>query len=274
MVILVLDAGHGDHDSGAIGYNLKEKSIALDIVKGIQSELKKYANIDVILTRSNDKFLSLQQRVDVEKKAKAHMFLSIHLNSGGGEGFESFVDDRLKNDSRTVKRQNILHDAIVRELKKIDNTIKDRGKKKANFYVIRNTNSDAVLTENLFIDSKKDTDLLKQHKTIKAIIEGHVKGIVKIFNLRKKVIDTPIDENEKEPVSRKYVYRVISGSYKEKKNAMKQVTILKKKGIDSFLLREGSLYKVVSGSYNEQRNAKRQVEKLKSKDIDSFIQKY
>lgn len=274
MVVLVLDAGHGGHDSGAIGYGLKEKSIALDIVKGIKIGLEKYWNIDVILTRKNDTYLTLEQRVQIEKKFKANMFVSVHLNAGGGTGFESYVDDRLSNDSRTVKRQSVLHDAIMKELHKVDKTLSNRGTKKANLYVVRNTNSDAVLTENLFIDTKKDTDLLKQHRTIQAIINGHVKGIVKIFNLRKKVIDTPIDENEKDVVERKYVFRIVAGSYKEKKNATNQVTQLKKKGIDSFIIREGGLYKVVAGSYNEQRNAKRQVDRLKDKGIETFIQKY
>lgn len=274
MVVLVLDAGHGGHDSGATGYGLKEKSIALDIVKGIKLGLEKYGNIDVILTRTNDTYLTLEQRVQIEKKAKANMFVSVHLNAGGGTGFESYVDDRLSNDSRTVKRQRVLHDAIMKELHTIDKNLANRGTKKANYYVIRNTNSDAVLTENLFIDTKKDTDLLKKHKTIQAIINGHVKGIVKIFNLRKKVVDAPIDEEEKEVVERKYVYRVVAGAYKEKKNATTQVTNLKKKSVDSFIIREGGLYKVVAGSYNEQRNAKRQVNRLKDKGIEAFIQKY
>lgn len=275
MVVLVLDAGHGGHDSGAIGYGLKEKSLALDIVKGIKLGLKKYGNIDVILTRTNDTYLTLEQRVQIEKKAKANMFVSVHLNAGGGTGFESFVDDRLDNSSRTVKRQRILHDTIMKELHKVDKTLANRGTKKSeSIYVVRNTNCDAVLTENLFIDTKKDTDLLKQHKTIQAIINGHVKGIVKIFNLRKKVVDTPIDESEKEVVERKYVYRIVAGSYKEKKNATNQVTNLKKKGIDSFIIREGGLYKIVAGSYNEQRNAKRQLDRLKDKGIETFIQKY
>ena len=274
MVVVVLDAGHGGHDSGAIGYGLKEKSVALDIVKGIKLGLEKYGNIKVILTRTNDTYLTLEQRVQIEKKVKANMFVSVHLNAGGGTGFESYVDDRLSNDSRTVKRQRILHDAIMKELHTIDKNLSNRGTKKANLYVVRNTNSDAVLTENLFIDTKKDTDLLKQHKTIQAIINGHVKGIVKIFNLRKKVVDTPIDENEKDVVERKYVYRVVAGSYNEKKNALDKITDMKKKGFDSFILREGGLYKVVAGSYNEQRNAKRQVNRLKDKGIETFIQKY
>lgn len=274
MVVLVLDAGHGGHDSGAIGYGLKEKSIALDIVKGIKLGLEKYGNIKVILTRTNDTYLTLEQRVQIEKKVKANMYVSVHLNAGGGTGFESYIDDRLDNRSRTVKRQRVLHDAIMKELHKVDKTLANRGTKKANLYVVRNTNSDAVLTENLFIDTKKDTNLLKQHKTIQAIINGHVKGIVKIFNLRKKVVDTPIDENEKDVVERKYVYRIVAGSYKEKKNATNQVTNLKKKGIDSFIIREGGLYKIVAGSYNEQRNAKRQVNRLKDKGIETFIQKY
>ena len=274
MVVVVLDAGHGGHDSGAIGYGLKEKSVALDIVKGIKLGLEKYGNIKVILTRTNDTYLTLEQRVQIEKKVKANMFVSVHLNAGGGTGFESYVDDRLSNDSSTVKRQRILHDAIMKELHTIDKNLSNRGTKKANLYVVRNTNSDAVLTENLFIDTKKDTDLLKQHKTIQAIINGHVKGIVKIFNLRKKVVDTPIDENEKDVVERKYVYRVVAGSYNEKKNALDKITDMKKKGFDSFILREGGLYKVVAGSYNEQRNAKRQVNRLKDKGIETFIQKY
>ena len=223
MVKIFIDSGHGGRDSGANSMGLLEKNLTLKISKGIEKSLKEYENVKTRLSRDSDKYLSLKNRVDNANRWGADLFLSIHINAGGGNGFESFIHNSLTNSSRSNVLRNIIHDEIIKELK-----VRDRGKKKANFYVLRNTKMNAVLTESLFIDNINDNKLLKQESFINSIISGHVNGLVEAFNLKKK------KKKNNKTDSNKY-YRVITGSFKDSKNADDRVKHLKSKGFDSFI---------------------------------------
>lgn len=176
--ILVLDAGHGGEDGGAQSNGLREKDLTLDIAKRIQSKLKPYS-IKVIMTRTNDKYLTLTQRTNIANKANAELFLSIHINAGGGTGFESYIyNGNVSNATR--RYQSKLHDAVMKQI-----DVRDRGKKRANFAVVRQTKMPAVLTECLFIDTKSDANKLKNNKFLNSIAQGHVDGIVTHLKLKK-----------------------------------------------------------------------------------------
>jgi N-acetylmuramoyl-L-alanine amidase len=78
---IMIDAGHGGSDSGAIGkMGTQEKDIVLDIAKRLKRRLHKYGNYDVLMTREYDKTVSLHERVELAKISKADLFVSIHLN--------------------------------------------------------------------------------------------------------------------------------------------------------------------------------------------------
>lgn len=79
---VVLDAGHGGHDHGAIDNGAREKDINLGVTKKLASLLKKkMKNVNVILTRDDDTFISLQERANIANRNKADLFVSIHTNS-------------------------------------------------------------------------------------------------------------------------------------------------------------------------------------------------
>lgn len=86
--VVVIDPGHGGKDYGAIGKVTNEKTINLDVALRIKKMLKDYEGIEVVLTRSSDTFLSLQERADIANAARGDLFVSIHVNS---------VDRRSKN---------------------------------------------------------------------------------------------------------------------------------------------------------------------------------
>src|SRR5699024_2623328 len=111
MVKLYLDVGHGGSDSGAIGNGLLEKNLTLQISKKINSLLSEYDNVTVKMSRSTDKTLSLKQRTDEANKWGADLLLSVHINAGGGTGFESFIYNGTVN-SNTVKYRGVIHDEI------------------------------------------------------------------------------------------------------------------------------------------------------------------
>lgn len=80
--IVVIDAGHGGHDTGAIDNGVKEKDINLAVAQLLRDDIKKRnKNIKVIMTRSDDTFVTLQGRADIANKNKADLFISIHTNS-------------------------------------------------------------------------------------------------------------------------------------------------------------------------------------------------
>lgn len=225
MVKLYLDVGHGGSDPGAVGNGLKEKDLTLKISKKINDLLKDYEGITVKMSRSTDKTLSLKQRTDEVNKWGADLLLSIHINAGGGTGFESFIYNGSVS-SNTVKYRDTIHNEIMKQLK----GIRDRGKKRANFHMLRESKMPAILTENMFIDTKKDADQLKKQSFINKIAQGHVNGIVKLFNLKKKKTASKPSTNKSETF-----YRVVAGSFKDRKNAEDQVKKLKKKGFNSFI---------------------------------------
>lgn len=183
--IVYIDAGHGGKDSGAAANGIKEKDIALRIAKETAARLEQnYEEVKCILSRSTDVFLELKQRTDIANKAKADMLISVHCNAGGGKGgFESFVYDKT-TDKATLTLQETLHNEIMAQLKPFG--VIDRGKKKGNLHMCRESAMPTVLTENLFIDVVSDAAKLKQDKVIQALIEGHVLGVAKYINLKRK----------------------------------------------------------------------------------------
>lgn len=115
---VVLDAGHGGKDFGAVRSNYVEKKIVLDVTLKVGELLKKDKNIDVIYTRNSDYFVELRERSNIANKAKADIFVSIHANavaSGpSASGTETFVMGLSKNQSNleVAKKEN---EAIILE---------------------------------------------------------------------------------------------------------------------------------------------------------------
>ena len=81
---VVIDAGHGGHDAGAIGLKMKvqEKNLNLTVAKQLAEKIRAaYPEVNVVLTRDTDVFLPLQQRADIANKNHANLFISIHTNA-------------------------------------------------------------------------------------------------------------------------------------------------------------------------------------------------
>ncbi|MFB5568604.1 N-acetylmuramoyl-L-alanine amidase [Bacillus cereus] len=170
--LVVLDAGHGAHDSGAVGNGLQEKERALTLTKMVDEELR--ANgVKTFMTRSTDVFVTLSGRAKMANDRGAKVFVSFHLNSGGGTGYESFV--YLSVDAATQRLQNLLHDEAMKVLAPLG--IRDRGKKKKDLAVVRETNMPAVLTENGFIDNATDMSHIRQDAVLRKLAKAYAKGI-------------------------------------------------------------------------------------------------
>lgn len=217
---ITIDPGHGGSDPGAVANGLQEKVIVLNIAKKLKSILlNDYEYVNVQMTRESDVFVDLNKRADLANGWGADYFISIHINAGGGHGFESYIYNGSVSNN-TINYQSIIHDEIVSQLR-----FYDRGKKRANFAVLRETNMPAILLENLFIDYKEDADWLKNDDNLKRLANAIAVGISKAFHLKKK---TTTD-------TKTGYYQVVTGSFEEKANAEKRVEELKKAGFDSFI---------------------------------------
>lgn len=186
MFKLFLDPGHGDSDSGAVGNGLLEKDLTLSIALKIREILaNEYNDVVVKMSRTGDTFPSLNQRTNDANNWGATFFLSIHINSGGGTGFETFTYPGV-----TKIYQNAIHDEIMKIV-----GLTDRGKKQQDLHVLRESNMSAVLTENGFIDSTNDSAKMKDSNWINAVARAHVVGLEKAFNLQRKVTVSNLQQN-------------------------------------------------------------------------------
>jgi N-acetylmuramoyl-L-alanine amidase len=225
MVRIVLDAGHGGKDSGAVGNGLKEKDLTLTIVKHIGRLLSEYEGVEVHYTRTDDRDLSLSERAEIANKLNAEYFISVHVNSGGATGFESCIFNG-NVDRKTIAYQNVIH----REIMKAIGNVRDRGKKRADCAVLQETKMPAILTENLFIDNPNDATKLKSEQFLLQIAYGHVQGLEKAFGLKKKA-KPQMEEN----LSDQKIYSVQVGAFTERENAERLMNELKKKGYPAFI---------------------------------------
>lgn len=224
MIKIYIDPGHGGNDPGAVGNGLQEKNITLDLALRIRDILAhEYEGVAVKLSRSTDKTLSLAARTDEANSWGADYFLSIHVNAGGGEGFETYIHD--KAGAETAAAQQAIHKAIMKRIGG-----KDRGAKKANYHVLRESNMRAILTENLFIDSAADAARLKNAALMENIARGHVEGLEAALKLMRR--------QEPSAAPNGQLYRVQVGAFKEKENAQKLAAELQAKGYPTNIVKD------------------------------------
>jgi N-acetylmuramoyl-L-alanine amidase len=260
---LYLDPGHGGSDPGAQGNGLREKDLTLDIALQIRSILENnYENIEVRMNRTSDITKTLGQRTDEANAWGADFYLSIHINSfnGSASGYEDYIHSSLSDNSATARYRDIIHSEVMKL-----NQLDDRGKKKADFHVLRETTMDAMLSENGFIDNAQEADLIKQESWRRNVAQGHANGIAKAFNLAAKETPTRGDA----------AYKVIAGSFQQRENADRRVAVLDSKGIESFvaetILSGQTWYRVQAGAFSSRENAETRVREIESRGIDAFI---
>ena len=166
---IALNAGHTASGAGygAIGY-FKESIETRKIVQELIPLLKKKGHtvIDATVDKASTQLDYLQKSVQIANKAKADLFLTIHLNAGGGQGCEAY----------TWKGQKVKQAVnICKQL--CDEGFKNRGVKDGSaFYVIKRTTMTAILLEVFFLDNRKDCDLYRQ-VGVKRIAQAIADGI-------------------------------------------------------------------------------------------------
>ncbi len=219
---IVIDPGHGGRDPGATGKKrLKEKTVTLKIAKMLKKDLakqlkKKYNKKPrIILTRTKDKYISLDERTAIANSKEADLFVSIHVNASprrAATGVETYylryTQDKEairvaeRENKATAAEMNDVLGYILRDLESTGNQqesirlatniqqtlskglvkkyrgVKSNGVKGALFYVLVNCNMPSVLVEVSFISNPKDEKRLRSDKYLREITKGITKGII------------------------------------------------------------------------------------------------
>ena len=196
---IVIDAGHGGKDPGAVGYRgTKEKDIALDVAKRLEKKLAKNMSVKIVMTRDEDIFLRLSERTKIANESNGSLFISIHTNAAEdrrASGFETFLIGQNKNEAavRVAARENAVLELegstgkkltdedlikatiaqsafaskseqfaslVQKEIKKRVQS-KDRGVKQAGFYVLMGASMPNVLVELGFISNPSEEKKLR-----------------------------------------------------------------------------------------------------------------
>ena len=213
---IVIDPGHGGRDPGATGRRgLKEKDVTLRIAKLLRESIKSKTDARVVMTRTRDVYVPLEERTAIANREGADLFISIHINASRkrkATGIESYIlnvseDTESKrlaarenstsmadltdleyilndliskvktNDS--VVMANIIHNNLISSVKKKYRGIKSNGVKQAPFYVLVGTRMPAVLLELSFISNSRDEKRLKSKAYLKTMVKGISDGVVK-----------------------------------------------------------------------------------------------
>lgn len=182
-MIICIDPGHGGYDAGACGYGLREKDITLKIALKLRDLLKN--SCTVVMTRDSDNTVwnsnnDLATRCQIANNSKVDYFLSIHVNAGGGTGFENYYGDNASQQS--IQLAKLMHDNLATFYK--SKGYIDRGLKSGHLWVLRRTNMPATLIENLFIDNPNDAKALGNDNFLSEIAYSIANALAIMFNLK------------------------------------------------------------------------------------------
>jgi N-acetylmuramoyl-L-alanine amidase len=208
---VVIDAGHGGHDTGSIGpTGLAEKDLVLDVAKRLQALLQDQLGAEVVMTRETDTFVPLESRTQMANDGKADLFLSIHANSSpeksvrGVETFFLNLNTQSRDALATATRENAASEKKIHELQdllqkivlndkadesrelakhvqqamsKRGNAGSNRGVKQAPFVVLIGATMPSVLAEVSFISNPDEEKRLKGPEYRQQIAESLFQGI-------------------------------------------------------------------------------------------------
>ena len=231
---IVIDPGHGGHDTGTIGpHGLEEKDLVLDVGRRLGKLLQTRLGADVVYTRKDDTFIPLETRTSIANQEQADLFVSIHANSSrdpDARGVETYYLNFTSSAEAldVAARENAASDKSIHELQdlvkkialkeKIEESrefasnvqralhsglaakspgIRDRGVKKAPFIVLIGANMPSILAEISFVSNPGDERRLRTSEYRQRIAESLYRGISKyVSGLSGVKVASKIDKDE------------------------------------------------------------------------------
>ena len=216
---IYIDPGHSKVDPGAVGYEV-ERDLNEKVAKFMYEYLLATYICEVKVDPVTNNNLSAV--ANAANNWKANLFVSIHFNAGGGDGFEALVYSN---------KNKALGEMFEKHIKAIGQN--SRGVKyRPELAVIRLTNMPAVLNEGAFVDNKKDIEDWNDDAELKRMGIAYAKAAAEWLKLEKKAVApvTPPAESDE-------LYRVQVGAYREKANAENMKKKLKAAGFEGFIVK-------------------------------------
>lgn len=211
---IVVDPGHGGHDSGAVGPSgVQEKDVVLAIALKLRDMLKEELGLDVVMTRSTDVFIPLEERTAIANKVNADLFVSVHANAANNHsasGIETYYLNLAKTEkaARLAAKENgttlekvsvlqaILFDlmanyklndsahladdvqrALHKRISEQQSNVKNLGVKQGPFYVLVGATMPSILVETAFVSNAQEEARLKDPAYQEATAEGIMEGV-------------------------------------------------------------------------------------------------
>lgn len=228
--IVVIDAGHGGSDPGAVGHGLREKDINLSIANAIYLHLSGRYQGTFLMTRIDDSYLSLKERSSMINGIGADFVISVHSNGhndASAMGYETFTYTSSSKVSDDMQRS--IHSTVMEGLGTVG--IRDRGQKKQNFHMLRETKCPAVLVENLFVTNEAEARLLRDKDFLISLGNKTAEGIATGLGLSYHVYKDTIKQEEEQPL----LFKVQVGAYAVRKNAEAMEERLRDAGFPAFI---------------------------------------
>ncbi len=192
VTTVVIDAGHGGHDAGAVSSYAREKDCNLAVAQKLKTKLEKQG-FKVVMTRDTDRFLTLKQRVDIANATPNSIFVSIHHNSGrrAAEGIETFTlaphgttspfartrrfAELCGNDqdSENIALATAVHSRAIRSTQAVD-----RGIQRARFSVLCTIQRPAILFEGGFVSNAAEGRKISSNTYREKLAESICQGVV------------------------------------------------------------------------------------------------
>ena len=247
---IMLDAGHGGQDPGAVYKGRQEKNDNLRLALAV-GEILKNNGIDVSYTRTTDIYHTAFEKAQLANQAGVDYFISFHRNSSPKDnqynGAEVLIYD--KSGIKYQMAENIL--GALGEVGFREIGVKER----PGLVVLRRTRMPALLIETGFINSDDDNKLFNE----------------KFNEIAQGIADAILGTLDKETVEEPLYYRVQTGVFRKRENADRMLYELLEKGYPSFLLHEDGLYKVQTGAYQQINNAVNMEQRLRDDGYSTII---
>lgn len=216
--VVVIDPGHGGIDPGAEREGLSEKNLMLDVAFELRDALIRAADVDVVLTRDRDVFVSLQNRVAQAHRARADLFLSLHadaLSQGGAQGATVYTLSDEASDTATAHlaarhnradiiagadltgsddavttvlldlarletepRSKALAQALIQSMTASGGPMNNRPLRKAGFSVLKSADIPSVLVEVGFLSSARDLENLRNPEWRSKMVDAMARAVL------------------------------------------------------------------------------------------------
>lgn len=263
--VVAIDAGHGINTPGKrTPADEREWTFNTKVVESAIKHLKDYQGVKTIRlddpTGKTD--VPLRERTNKANQANADILISCHHNANTGRwgswtGTETYTyNGTWKNAERLA---SLVHSRILKAY-----GLRDRGLKKANFHMLRESRMPAILIEGGFMDSSIDIKKIRDPKVLNNAGKAIAEAVAEYFKLKKKPKPQPSKPTGK-------LYKVQIGAFKNKANADQLAFRAKARGFDQYVLKQDGLFKVQIGAYSKKSNADAQAKKAKNAGFDTYI---